>query len=72
MGSLNNQWLQGKYNGKYSIFESDRYYWLYEEVTVNAICLSELDEKVFLNTEPLIVYEDLMSLILSGRQNKTV
>ena len=59
IGSLNHQWIQCKYNCRHSIFESGMYYWIYEEVTVNAICLSKLDEKVFLNTEPLIVYEDL-------------
>lgn len=58
MGSLNNQWIQCKYNFRYSIFESDRYYWLYEEVTLNTIYLKHLNENVFLNTEPVIVYED--------------
>jgi len=58
MGSLNNQWIQCKYNHRYSIFESDRYYWLYEEVIVNAVCLSQLNEKAFLHAEPAIVYTD--------------
>jgi len=62
IGSIHNQWIQCKYNCRYSIFESDRYYWLYEEVTLNAICLSELDEKVFLNTAPVIVYNDFIDL----------
>ena len=62
IGSLNNQWIQCKYNCRYSIFESDMYYWLYEEVTLNAICLNKLNEKVFLNAEPVIVYEDLSNL----------
>jgi hypothetical protein len=57
IGSLDNQWIQCKYNCRYSIFESDRYYWLYEEVTLNAICLGKLNEKVFLDTEPVIVYK---------------
>lgn len=57
IGSINNQWIQCKYNCRYSIFESDMFYWLYEEVTVNAICcLSKFNEKVFLTTEPAIVY----------------
>ena len=62
MGTLGKQWIQCKYNCRYSIFESDMYYWLYEEVTLNAICVSQLDEKVFLKTEPLIVYEDFSGL----------
>jgi len=56
MGSLDNQWIQYKYNCRYSIFESDRYYWLYEDVTVNAIYSSTFNENVFLSAEPAIVY----------------
>jgi len=62
IGSLNNKWIQCKYNWRYGVFESDMYYWLYEEVTLNAICMSELNEKVFLIAEPAIVYEDLNDL----------
>ena len=62
IGSLDNQWIQCNYNCRYSIFESDRYYWLYEEVTVNAICLSKLNEQVFLSAEPAIVYTDFNDL----------
>ena len=62
IGSLDNKWIQCKYNGRQSIFESDRYYWLYEEVTVNAICLSKLNEKVFLSAEPAIVFTDFNDL----------
>jgi hypothetical protein len=58
IGSLYNQWIQCKYHCRYSVFESDRYYWLYEEVTLNAICSSQFNENVFLNTEPAIVYGD--------------
>ena len=54
IGSLDNQWIQCKYNRRYSIFESDRYYWLYEEVTVNAISLSSLNETVFLSAKPAV------------------
>jgi hypothetical protein len=59
---VDNQWIQCKYNCRYSIFESDRYYWLYEEVTLNAVCLKQLNENVFLNTEPAIIYEDFNAL----------
>ncbi|GAW86561.1 conserved hypothetical protein [Bathymodiolus platifrons methanotrophic gill symbiont] len=58
IGSLDKQWIQCKY----SILDADMYYWLYEEVTVNAIVLSKFDEKVFLNAEPQIVYEDFNEL----------
>ncbi len=58
IGSVDNQWIQCKYNCRYSIFEADQYYWLYEEVTLNAVCLKPVNENVFLNTEPAIIYED--------------
>jgi len=62
LGSLNKQWIQCKYNCRYSVFESDQFYWLYEEVTVNAICVDEVNENVFLNTEPAIIHEDFIEL----------
>ncbi|SJM89635.1 conserved hypothetical protein [Crenothrix polyspora] len=62
LGSINNQWIQCKYNGRYSVFESELYYWLYEEVTLNTIWLDQFDDSVFLNTEPVIVYEDFNDL----------
>jgi hypothetical protein len=62
IGSLNNQWVQCKYTDRYSVYESDFYYWLYEEVTLNAICISDFDEQVFLITEPILVFEDLNEL----------
>ena len=58
IGSLNNQWVQCKYTDRYSVFESDFYYWLYEEVTLNAICFSEFNENVFMDTKPALVFED--------------
>ncbi len=58
IGSLNNQWVQCKYTDRYSVFESDFYYWLYEEVTLNAVCISEFNENVFMDTEPALVFED--------------
>jgi len=62
IGSLNNQWVQCKYTDRYSVFESDFYYWLYEEVTLNAIWVSEFNEEIFLNAEPALVFEDFNDL----------
>jgi hypothetical protein len=59
IGSLDNNWNQCKYNWRYSILENEMYYWLYEEVTLNAISSNTINENVFLNSEPAIVYEDL-------------
>jgi len=58
IGSMNNQWIQCRYTDRYSVFESDFYYWLYEEVTLNAICINEANENVFMDTEPALVFDD--------------
>jgi len=58
IGSLNNQWVQCRYADRYSIFEGGFYYWLYEEVTLNAICIDEFNDNVFMDTEPALVFED--------------
>lgn len=59
IGSLANQWIQCRYSHRYSVFESDRYYWLYEDVILNAIWSHQFTETVFLNTDPVIVYADI-------------
>jgi len=56
IGSLDNQWIQCKYNWRYSVYEGGFYYWLYEEVTLNLISVSTLNENVFLNSEPTIIF----------------
>jgi hypothetical protein len=63
IGSLEDNWIQCKYNWRYSILENEMYYWLYEEITLNAICINTLKENVFLNSEPTIVYEDLKVIV---------
>ena len=62
VGVLNNQWLQCKYTDRHSVFEGGFYYWLYEEVTLNAICIDEFNESVFINAEPALVFTDVSSL----------
>jgi hypothetical protein len=62
IGSLNNQWLQCHYNSRYAIYQSGYYYWLYEAVTLNAIHLNQLDEHIFLTTQPAIIYKDINDL----------
>jgi hypothetical protein len=58
IGSLENSWIQCKYNWRYSIFENEMFYWLYEDMTLNAMCIKSLNENVFMNSEPAIVYAD--------------
>lgn len=52
IGSLKSQWLQCKYDGRYSVYEGGFYYWLYEEVTFNAMSINTFDENIFLDTKP--------------------
>ena len=58
IGSLENGWIQCNYNWRYSIFENEMFYWLYEDITLNAIYIKSLNENVFMNSEPTIIYED--------------
>ena len=62
IGSLNNQWIQCKYNCRYSVFESELFYWLYEELTLNAIYVDKLTKNLFTQAEPAITYEDFIEL----------
>jgi hypothetical protein len=57
LGSINNQWLQSHYQCRYSVYESELFYWLYEDVTLNALySTNDLDEQVFLTTKPVGIY----------------
>jgi len=49
LGYINNQHLQSHYQCRYSVYESDLFYWLYEDVTLNAYYSKDgFDEQVFL------------------------
>jgi hypothetical protein len=52
------QWGQYKYTHRYSIFEGGFYYWLYEEVTLNATDIDVFDEHIFIKNEPALVFND--------------
>jgi len=56
IGSLDNKWIKCKYDWRYSVYEGGFYYWLYEAVTLNVISISKLNESVFLDSEPSIVF----------------
>ncbi|MDO7597732.1 MAG: hypothetical protein MUQ51_04865 [Pseudomonadota bacterium] len=57
LGSLDNTWLQCKYNWRYGVDEGGFYYWLYEEVTLNAMVVNSLNENLFMNSKPEIVID---------------
>ncbi len=52
IGSLESKWIQCKYNWRYSVYEGGLYYWLYEEVTLNAIAVNTFDQNIFLSAKP--------------------
>jgi len=56
IGSLDNKWIQCKYDWRYSVYEGGLYYWLYEEVILNVISINALNENVFLNSDPAIIF----------------
>jgi hypothetical protein len=56
LGPLNDHWIQARYTWRYPVLEDNQIYWMYEEVTLNAMCAEVLDEKCFLNTAPSIVF----------------
>lgn len=47
-----NRWLKFRYFNRRRVFEKDFYFWLYEEITLNAILLNQLDDQVFLKSSP--------------------
>lgn len=56
IGSFDGQWIQCQYDWRYSVYEGGFYYWLYEDVSVNLISVSTVDENIFLNAEPAIIF----------------
>lgn len=56
IGSLDNKWIQCQYDWRYNEYEGGFYYWLYEEVTLNAISLKTLNQNVLLNSDPVTVF----------------
>ncbi|MFT7409564.1 MAG: hypothetical protein ACI9EX_000135 [Oleispira sp.] len=59
LGPLNEHWIQARYTWRYPVLEANQIYWMYEEVTLNAMRAAVLDENCFLSTKPSIVFNDL-------------
>lgn len=55
--TLGDGWVQCRYQWRYKVYEGGLYYWLYEEVIVNAALVEQLDEDVFMHTAPTQVFE---------------
>ena len=58
IGSFDQGWMQCRYNWRYGVEESDQFYWMYEELTLNAVCMDDLDVDFFLKSEPDIIFRD--------------
>ncbi|OUR89480.1 hypothetical protein A9Q81_21780 [Gammaproteobacteria bacterium 42_54_T18] len=58
VGPLNQGWVQCQYSWRYSVEEAGMRYWMYEEVTLNAVCMDEFDDECFLKTEPTITHNN--------------
>lgn len=52
IGSLDHTWLQCKYKWRYGVDEGGFYYWLYEEVTLNAMVVNNVSENLFMTSKP--------------------
>ena len=57
LGSLDNTWLQCKYDWRYGVDQGGFYYWMYEEVTLNAMYVSSLNENLFMDSKPEAVID---------------
>jgi len=56
VGGLNNGWIQAHYNWRYAVERDGQMYWLYEDVTLNAVCLNTYDQDYFLTHEPALIF----------------
>lgn len=59
LGQLNEGWIQARYTWRYRVLEDNQIYWMYEEVTLNAIYKKEFDVDCFFKTAPSIVFDNL-------------
>ncbi len=56
IGNLQNGWLQCRYHWRYGVEESDQFYWMYEDVILNAIEINTPDADIFLKSEPTVIF----------------
>ena len=57
IGLLNQGWIQCQYNWRYGVEEGGLNYWMYEDVTLNAVCTDEFDADYFLQSDPRIIFK---------------
>ncbi|WP_438970095.1 hypothetical protein [Methylophaga sp.] len=57
IATLSKGWIQCHYEWRYKVYEGGFYYWLYENVTVNAAFVESLTEDIFTRSEPAAIIE---------------
>ena len=61
LGSLQEPWIQARYQWRYRVEESGLIYWLYEEVILNVARTEKFQPNIFISVEPAGVYGSLMT-----------
>ena len=56
IGCLNDGWIQSRFNWRYAVEQGGQFYWLYEEFTLNAACVKEVDADYFLALPPKQIF----------------
>ncbi len=56
VGCLNDAWIQAHFNWRYAVERDGQMYWLYEEVSLNAVCVQTYDSDYFLTREPTLMF----------------
>ncbi len=59
LACLDDNIIRCQYQWRYRVYEGGYYYWLYEQVTLNATYIANLDEFIFIDNEPKQIYSDL-------------
>lgn len=61
IGDLNDGWIQAKYTWRYGVEQDGQIFWQYEEVSLNAACIStnaeSLDADYFMTTPAQLTFE---------------
>jgi hypothetical protein len=57
IADLNQGWIQSRYSWRYAVEQGDQFYWLYEEFTLNAVCLQKFETDYFLRSSPRLNFD---------------
>lgn len=57
LASLDKDWIQCQYEWRYRVYEGGFYYWLYEQIILNAQFVESVSADVFMGLEPETVFK---------------